>query len=119
MRGGGQGPSLTNRKGKTRTLSFPILNALSRPAGGQGVESGSTLYLIMPDRFANGDPSNDTVKGLREQGIDRSEMYARHGATCRASPSMWTTSMRSAWMRSGSIRCSSTTSQRPAITAMR
>ena len=33
----------------------------------------------MPDRFANGDPSNDTVKGLREQGIDRSEMYARHG----------------------------------------
>ena len=37
------------------------------------------MYLIMPDRFANGDPSNDDVKGQLERGIDRTEMYARHG----------------------------------------
>ena len=70
---------LTNRKGKSRTLSCPIHDAQDRPVGGLGVESGSTMYLIMPDRFANGDPSNDTVMGLREQGVDRSEIYARHG----------------------------------------
>ena len=71
--------SLTNEKGRSTPLSFPILDARIRPVGGQGVESGSTMYLIMPDRFANGDPSNDTVEGLRERGVDRSEMYARHG----------------------------------------
>jgi neopullulanase len=36
------------------------------------------VYLVMPDRFANGDPSNDTVKGLRD-GLDRAEPYGRHG----------------------------------------
>lgn len=65
--------------GASTLLSFPIHDSALRPVGGQGVESGSTLYLIMPDRFANGDPSNDQVTGLREQGMDRSEMYARHG----------------------------------------
>ncbi|MGB0170677.1 MAG: alpha-amylase family glycosyl hydrolase [Flavobacteriales bacterium] len=76
---GAKALDLTNRKGKTRTLSYPIHDAQDRPVGGLGVESGSTMYLIMPDRFANGDPSNDTAEGLREQGVDRSEIYARHG----------------------------------------
>ena len=71
--------TLTDAKDRATPLSFPIHDARLRPVGGQGIESGSTLYLIMPDRFANGDPSNDTVEGLREQGVDRSEMYARHG----------------------------------------
>ena len=70
---------LTHPKGRTSPLSFPILDAHDRPVGGLGVESGSTMYLIMPDRFANGDEHNDTVKGLREEGVDRSEIYARHG----------------------------------------
>ena len=42
-------------------------------------EEAPAMYLIMPDRFANGDPSNDDVKGQLERGIDRTEMYARHG----------------------------------------
>ncbi|MDA0729500.1 MAG: alpha-amylase family glycosyl hydrolase [Bacteroidetes bacterium] len=37
------------------------------------------MYLIMPDRFANGNPENDRVAGMREQGVNRNEMYARHG----------------------------------------
>lgn len=37
------------------------------------------IYLITPDRFANGDRSNDSFKELREHGTDRSEPYARHG----------------------------------------
>lgn len=71
--------SLVNARGKSTTLSYPIKEAHERPVGGRGLASGSTMYLIMPDRYANGDPSNDSVDGLREQGIDRSEMYARHG----------------------------------------
>jgi neopullulanase len=37
-----------------------------------------TIYLIAPDRFANGDPSNDTVKGLPD-GLNRSQPLGRHG----------------------------------------
>ena len=37
------------------------------------------IYLITPDRFSNGDPSNDQIAGMRETGVDRSQPYARHG----------------------------------------
>ena len=49
-------------------------------------EESPAMYLIMPDRFANGDPSNDTVEGMREQGVDRTEMYARHGGDLQGIP---------------------------------
>lgn len=44
-----------------------------------GFNSSDVLYLIMPDRFANGDASNDVVKGMKESVVDRSEPFARHG----------------------------------------
>lgn len=44
-----------------------------------GFNSSDVLYLIMPDRFANGDTSNDVVKGMLEPKVDRNEQYARHG----------------------------------------
>ncbi|WP_179351314.1 glycoside hydrolase family 13 protein [Winogradskyella vidalii] len=44
-----------------------------------GFNSSDATYLITPDRFANANPNNDFVKGLLEQGIDRTEDYARHG----------------------------------------
>ncbi|KAA9333094.1 glycoside hydrolase family 13 protein [Hymenobacter busanensis] len=45
----------------------------------QGINSSDFVYLLMPDRFANGDPSNDVVKSLQETKLDRGQMYARHG----------------------------------------
>ena len=45
----------------------------------EGFSSKDAIYLITPDRFANGNPSNDVVKGLNEEKIDRSHDYARHG----------------------------------------
>ncbi len=36
------------------------------------------IYLIMPDRFANGDPSNDSVEGMPDKA-DRSKPFGRHG----------------------------------------
>jgi glycosidase len=44
----------------------------------EGFNSSDVLYLIMPDRFANGDPSNDEIKGMKE-GLDRKDPYGRHG----------------------------------------
>ncbi|WP_179343554.1 glycoside hydrolase family 13 protein [Winogradskyella ursingii] len=44
-----------------------------------GFNSSDAIYLITPDRFANGDLSNDAFDNLNEKTINRSEDYARHG----------------------------------------
>ncbi len=45
----------------------------------QGVTSADFMYLIMPDRFANGDVSNDKLPGFKDQTFSRDSMYYRHG----------------------------------------
>ena len=45
----------------------------------EGFNSGDAVYLITPDRFVNGDESNDSISGLKEQTVDRSHDYKRHG----------------------------------------
>jgi len=45
----------------------------------RGVTSDDLIYLLMPDRFCNGDPSNDRVPGMKDQSLDRTNMWARHG----------------------------------------
>ena len=44
----------------------------------QGFTNADAIYLITPDRFANGDPANDSVAGLR-QAANRSDPNGRHG----------------------------------------
>lgn len=44
-----------------------------------GVTSADLVYLIMPDRFSNGDPSNDRVPGMRDQSLNRDSVFERHG----------------------------------------
>ncbi len=43
-----------------------------------GFNSSDVLYLIMPDRFANGDPSNDSKPEMADK-LNREEQYGRHG----------------------------------------
>ena len=45
----------------------------------QGVTSKDFIYLLMPDRFSNGDTTNDRIAGMRDQSLDRSDFFARHG----------------------------------------
>jgi glycosidase len=49
----------------------------------QGFNSSDAIYLIVPDRFANGDYSNDLVEGMKENKIDRSFPGGRHGGDIR------------------------------------
>lgn len=44
-----------------------------------GFSNADVLYLLMPDRFANGKPENDVVKGMRDQLCDRGCPSLRHG----------------------------------------
>lgn len=46
----------------------------------KGVTSEDLVYLLMPDRFSNGDPSNDAFpETYRDKTADRNDKYARHG----------------------------------------
>ena len=45
----------------------------------QGVTSKDLVYLLMPDRFSNGDPTNDRIAGMRDQTLNRDSIYHRHG----------------------------------------
>ncbi len=71
-------------KGKTVAVAEYQLNKRVAGAGNQqGFNSSDIIYLITPDRFANGDPSNDVVKGMREEKLDRGHDYGRHGGDIR------------------------------------
>ncbi len=43
-----------------------------------GFNTSDMIYLIMPDRFANGDPNNDDMPGMLEKA-DRNSPNGRHG----------------------------------------
>ncbi|HYM95399.1 MAG TPA: glycoside hydrolase family 13 protein, partial [Chitinophagaceae bacterium] len=45
----------------------------------QGVTSKDLIYLLMPDRFANGDTTNDFFTDMRDTGHDRNNPFDRHG----------------------------------------
>ncbi len=69
--------TLTFTRGRQKvTHSYPLYE---RPAGAaRGFTTADVIYLLMPDRFANGDPANDNLKGMTEQ-INRSNPSGRHG----------------------------------------
>ncbi len=45
----------------------------------QGVTVKDLIYLILPDRFSNGDSSNDRIPGMRDQTLNRDTVFNRHG----------------------------------------
>lgn len=68
--------------GGSQDVDFEVLNAPDRSRQVQGFSPADFLYLIMPDRFANGDPSNDDPaisKGL----LDRANPRFYHGGDLR------------------------------------
>ena len=70
--------NVLSERGRWKPFPFHVVPSLPNNRMDRW-EEAPAMYLIMPDRFANGDPTNDDVKGQLERGIDRNEMYARHG----------------------------------------
>jgi len=65
---------------KTKVTSHPF-QLLNRKRGADGIagfDASDAIYLITPDRFANGDPSNDDVAGMKQKA-NRSDKGGRHG----------------------------------------
>ena len=65
------------------TIPFTIEPALNPKTNFQGITSDDVIYLIMPDRFANGDQSNDSPAGSPAAANDRRNPRAYHGGDLR------------------------------------
>ncbi|MBN2892126.1 MAG: glycoside hydrolase family 13 protein [Bacteroidales bacterium] len=65
------------KKGKKTTVKYNY-ELFEKSNQKRGFSSEDVIYLIMPDRFANGDPSNDSDKNLLEKA-DRKNGDGRHG----------------------------------------
>ena len=61
--------NLQGAKPGTMTLKFKNI----------GFSNDDVLYMLMPDRFANGNPSNDVIVGMRDELCNRQEPNLRHG----------------------------------------
>ena len=44
-----------------------------------GFSNEDVLYMLMPDRFADGNPKNDVIKTMRDKTCDRNAPSLRHG----------------------------------------
>lgn len=62
-----------------KTFNYELKSRVKNASMHQGVRSEDLIYLIMPDRFVNGDPTNDAFKDLRDTLSDRKNPFARHG----------------------------------------
>lgn len=69
---------LKNGKKKLQ-IPYELKSRVRRGEDVKGFTSEDVLYLIMPDRFANGNPENDVVNEMREKKVDRTDSFARHG----------------------------------------
>lgn len=64
---------------KTTVVPYELKQRTRKGTDIEGFTSSDVLYLIMPDRFANGNPDNDVIPGMLENKVDRTEQYGRHG----------------------------------------
>jgi glycosidase len=63
-----------------RRASYSYRLLAREPGSSQrkGFDTGDAIYQVMPDRFANGDTSNDSVAALADK-LDRKLGHGRHG----------------------------------------
>jgi len=69
-------------KKEVATYKYELWKRKPNSAMREGFNSSDVICLITPDRFANGDPSNDEVEGMKE-GLNRSDKWGRHGGDIR------------------------------------
>lgn len=60
------------------TVAYPIQARATNSAQRRGFNGSDVIYLIVPDRYANGDTKNDSISTLKDKA-DRKNPSARHG----------------------------------------
>jgi hypothetical protein len=67
----------------SESVDYTLLPRQQAAAAFKGFTSADAVYLLVPDRFVNGDESNDVVSGTKEGKIDRNFPGGRHGGDIR------------------------------------
>lgn len=62
----------------TVRIDYPILQREDTSGRHQGFTSADVIYLITPDRFADGDTTNNRLAGMRD-GYNPDSLIGRHG----------------------------------------
>jgi glycosidase len=65
--------------GKKKSVGYTLKSRTVSGKDREGFSSSDVLYMLMPDRFANGKPDNDQLKGMQKYKVDRNEPSLRHG----------------------------------------
>lgn len=63
---------------ESKTYPYELKERDNKPKA-QGITAADFIYLIMPDRFANGDKGNDKGKDMLQKGTNRDKVFFRHG----------------------------------------
>ncbi len=69
----------TLKNGEEKTYTYELKAREKDAEEFVGFNSSDVIYLITPDRYANGNPNNDVFGKLNEKKIDRKDDYGRHG----------------------------------------
>ena len=64
---------------KTMNFKYELKKRNIDPNKLNGINSSDLIYLIMPDRFANGNLKNDALANFNENKIQRDSILGRHG----------------------------------------
>ncbi len=72
-----------NNGDKSYIRPYTMQSRDKSPGRIQGYDSRDFVYLIMPDRFANGIASNDIIPKMNDQTFHRDSMFYRHGGDIR------------------------------------
>ena len=70
--------TLTKKDGSTVDFEYEILERRNNSAKRKSFGTEDVIYLLMPDRFENGDTSNDSTDDTIEKS-DRKNLGGRHG----------------------------------------
>ncbi len=77
-------PLQLKKNGKViETISYRLEAREKGSANRSSYSSKDVIYLITPDRFANGNESNDQVAGMSDMSLNRNALYDRHGGDLR------------------------------------
>lgn len=66
-------------KGGKQTVRYNLKERAMKGEDRQGFTNADVLYMLMPDRFANGGTDRANIKGMRPYSINRKEPSLRHG----------------------------------------
>ncbi len=75
----GNMPLTFTQGGSKKRVMYAIKPRTMQGEERKGFTNADVLYMLMPDRFANGNPKNDVVKGMRDELCNRNEPSLRHG----------------------------------------